>query len=100
MTSDQSGRQVVIGGVDTHKDSHTVAALDSKGTLIGVETFAATSEGYSELTAWLETLGRIDRIGIEGTGSYGAGLTRFLKEAGHLVTEVSRPGRQTRRRRG
>ena len=72
MTSEQSERQVVVGGVDTHKDTHTVAALDSEGTLLGVDTFAATSKGYSELSAWLEALGQVDRVGVEGTGSYGA----------------------------
>jgi transposase len=100
MVSKQSGRQAIVGGVDTHKDTHTVAALDSTGVLVGVDTFAATTDGYTKLLAWLEAFGRIDRIGIEGTGSYGAGLSRFLHEVGIHVVEVIRPSRQTRRRQG
>lgn len=92
--------QSVIGGVDTHKDTHTAAALDGRGRLLGIETFPATIAGYAELAAWLESFGGVDRIGIEGTGSYGAGLTRYLRESGQCIVEVSRPSRQLRRRRG
>jgi transposase len=100
MTTEESERKIVVGGVDTHKDTHTAAAVSSTGKLIGVETFAANSQGYSELLAWFEALGRLEQIGIEGTGSYGAGLTRFLRKIGHRVVEASRPNRQTRRRHG
>lgn len=90
----------VVGGVDTHLDAHVAAALDSTGGLLGVETFPTTSAGYRDLLAWLQTFGEVERVGIEGTGSYGAGLTRHLHTEGVTVVEVDRPNRQRRRRRG
>ena len=87
---------IVVGGVDTH----TAAALNATARLLGVETFAASTVGYAAMRAWLESFGRVDRIGIEGTGSYGAGLTRYLRDHDQCVVEVSRPSRQLRRRRG
>jgi transposase len=90
----------VIGGVDTHKDAHVVAALTEQGALLGTASFAANSSGYEQLVAWLRDFGTIISVGIEGTGSYGAGLCRFLQAAGVLVREVSRPKRQWRRRYG
>lgn len=96
----RSQERIIIGGVDTHKDTHTSAAIDSTGQLIAVESFSATSDGYAELLAWLQSFGKIGSIGVEGTGSYGVGLTRYLRAAGEKVFEVSRPNRQLRRRRG
>lgn len=91
---------LVTAGVDTHKDTHTVAALDGRGQLLGVSEFAATAKGYRKIQQWLEDFGQIDCIGIEGTGSYGAGLARYLTAAAIRVVEVSCPNRQLRRRRG
>ncbi len=91
---------LITAGADTHKDTHTVAALDGTGRLLGVAEFAATAKGYRQVHQWLEDFGRIDCIGIEGTGSYGAGLARDLSAAGIRVVEVSCPNRQLRRRRG
>lgn len=91
---------VITGGVDTHKDTHTVAALDATGRQLGNQTFPATSDGYAALVAWLRGFGTLHRIGIEGTGSYGAGLTRYLREQSIDIIEVNRPNRQTRRRHG
>jgi len=90
----------ITGGVDTHLDTHVAAALDERGAQLGVESFAATAAGYRELLGWLEGFGTVELIGVEGTGSYGAGLTRHL--LGHQVTvvEVDRPNRQRRRRTG
>ncbi len=68
----------VIGGVDTHRDSHVAAAVDSAGRLLGAESFPATAAGYGELLAWLGNWGEVVRVGVEGTGSYGAGLARHL----------------------
>ena len=68
----------VTGGVDTHLDVHVAAALDEKGTLFGVEYFETTREGYKKLLAWLEGFGAVVLVGVEGTSSYGAGLTRHL----------------------
>lgn len=92
--------RAVVGGVDTHADTHVAAALDAIGGLLGVETFSTTRSGYAELFAWLGTFGKVSLVGIEGTGSYGAGLSRYLEAAGVGVVEVDRPNRQERRRQG
>lgn len=91
---------LVIGGVDTHADSHTAAAIDGVGQLLGVAQFPATNAGYRSLLAWLRQHGTVARAGAGGTGSYGAGLARYLAGAGAGVIEVDRPGRRARRRRG
>ena len=90
----------ITAGVDTHKDTHTAAALDSTGRALGNATFPASAAGYAALLEWLRGFGHLDRVGIEGTGSYGAGLARHLREQGVCVVEVNRPNRQTRRRHG
>lgn len=80
----------VTGGVDTHLDVHVVAALDEKGTLLGVEAFETTRLGYKNLLAWLEDFGPVTLVGVEGTSSYGAGLTRHLQAEGIAIVEVDR----------
>jgi transposase len=90
----------VIGGVDAHADTHHAAALDDRGALLGTKSFAATATGYRELLAWLESFGELDRVGVESTGSYAAGLTRHLVAEGVRVLEVNQPHAHTRRRRG
>jgi transposase len=90
----------ITGGVDTHLDTHVAAALDANGGVLGVESFATTTAGFAELHAWLSSFGSIDRVGVEGTGAYGAGLARFLCGAGVIVIEVGRPNRQARRAHG
>ncbi len=90
----------ITAGVDTHLDVHVAAALDHLGGLLGVESFETTPAGYGRLLGWLRNLGEVELVGIEGTGSYGAGLTRHLHAEGVLVVEVDRPNRQRRRRRG
>ena len=90
----------ILGGVDTHKDTHTAAALDARGQHLGTETFPTTAAGYRALVVWLQSFGVLVRVGVEGTGSYGAGLTRHLRAGGVTVVEVNRPNRQTRRRHG
>lgn len=97
MTDQQ---RIVYGGVDTHKDFHVAAAVDEVGRILGTETFPATASGYRRLERWLERHGQIAKVGIEGTGCYGLGLTRFLTSDGIEVIEVNRPNRQLRRRRG
>jgi transposase len=93
--------QVLITvGVDTHADSHVAVALDQLGRLVGTRTIPTTPAGYAALLAWASTLGTVDRIGVEGTGSYGAGLTRWLRAHGQVVIEVDRPDRAARRRQG
>jgi transposase len=90
----------VTAGVDTHLDNHVIAALDSLGGLLGVESFTADATGYRAAFGWLRSLGEVVLVGVEGTGSYGAGLTRFLLEHDVEVVEVDRPNRQVRRRQG
>ena len=64
----------VFGGVDTHKQTHAAAAVDSAGRLLDTAVFPADPAGYEQLLGWLESLGAVTRVGVEGTGSYGAGL--------------------------
>jgi len=92
--------RAVIGGVDTHKDVHVAAALDDLGVLLAATSFPTTSAGYENLRRWMAGFGPLQRVGVEGTGSYGAGLTRHLRAAGIDVVEINRPNRQLRRRRG
>lgn len=93
-------RSVVIGGVDTHGRTHHTGPLDSAGRLLGTAQFDASSRGYRDLLTWLRGLGEIDAVGIEDTGSYGAGLCRLLLSEGVRVIEVERPDRRSRRLRG
>jgi transposase len=90
----------ITGGVDTHLDVHVAAALDERGALLGVESFETTPKGYRALLRWLAHFGPVELVGVEGTGSYGAGLTRHLLDQGISVVEVDRPNRQRRRRKG
>ena len=87
MTIVEAAR-TIVGGVDTHLDVHVAAALDPIGGVLGVEQFVATPEGYTALLVWLSTFGTISKVGVEGTGAYGAGLGRFLARAGIEVVEV------------
>ena len=88
------------GGIDTHKDIHVVAVIDGVGRLIATAAFATTAKGYDQLYGWLVAGGPIESVGIEGTGSYGAGITALLSGHGVVVVEVNRPDRQLRRRHG
>ena len=86
--------------MDTHADVHVAAALDPIGGLLGVQEFPATSGGYAGLLGWLGGFGTVALAGIEGTGSYGAGLARHMAAAGVRVVEAGRSDRQDRRRQG
>jgi transposase len=99
MTIVETAR-LVTGGVDTHLDVHVAAAVDASGGVLGVASFATTPAGYAELHVWLLTFGTPTRVGVEGTGAYGAGLARFLRRHQLEVIEVDRPNRQLRRRAG
>jgi transposase len=90
----------ITGGVDTHADMHVAAALDPIGGLLGVREFPVTPAGYAGLLGWLGGFGTVCLVGIEGTGSYGAGLARHVTAAGVRVVEVDRSDRQDRRRQG
>lgn len=90
----------VIGGVDTHKDIHVAAVVDGVGRILGVESFPNDTRGFRRLHRWMARHGEIDRVGIEGTGSYGAGLARHFARSGVEVLEVCRHDRQRRRMKG
>jgi transposase len=90
----------VTGGVDTHRDVHVAAALDPLGGLLGTEQFETNPAGYKALLSWLEAFGEVTKIGVEGTGSYGSGLARYLRRVGVSVIDVGRPNREERRRSG
>jgi transposase len=98
--SERPGEGMILGGVDTHKDVHAAAAMSETGRLLGTAEFPTTPVGYRRLLAWLRGFGSVERVGIEGTGSYGAGLCRYLRSKHVAVVEVNRPNRQWRRRRG
>jgi transposase len=91
--------QVTVG-VDTHAEVHVAVAKDSLGRRLDAISVPTTPSGYAELLGWAQCLGQVEGWGIEGTGSFGAGLTRFLHRHGQVVVEVNRPDRQARRRRG
>jgi transposase len=95
MTTIAHSDVTVTGGVDTHLDTHMAAALDGIGGQLGIRQFPATPDGYIALLAWLASFGTVVLVGVEGTGSYGAGLTRHLQAAGIKVVEVDRPDRQS-----
>jgi transposase len=90
---------LTIGGVDTHRDTHHAAVIDQVGRHLADAEFPATPAGYRHLLEWLAEHGRLERVGVEGTGAYGAALTRFLRERGVAVVEVDRPDRKDRRTR-
>ncbi|WP_151770089.1 IS110 family transposase [Streptomyces abyssomicinicus] len=90
----------VVLGVDTHRDAHVAAVLSPVGELLGTEVFPATAAGYRDLLKWARRLGRVRRAGVEGTGSFGAALSRYLLAQGVEVLDVNRPDRTDRRRRG
>ena len=90
----------VTVGVDTHKDVHVAVALDALGRRLGDLQIPTTTIGYNQLHHWAVGLGHVGAFGGEGTGSYGAGLTRHLRHHGIHVIEVNRPDRATRHRKG
>ena len=90
----------LIIGVDTHRDQHVAVAIDGRGVRLGERYVPVTIRGYEELERWSCSLGEIRAFGIEGTGSYGAGIARFMTGRGHTVIEVNRPDRSVRYRKG
>lgn len=98
MTSIALGRGDVVVGVDTHKDEHVAVALDGLGGRVGELAIAANPNGYGELLVWADQLGAVAVFGVEGTGSYGSSLARFLRRHARRVIEVSRPPRKGERR--
>ncbi len=92
--------RVVVGGIDTHKDLHVAALIDLAETVLATHSFSTTRAGYRALVKWMRSFGDVSKIGVEGTGSYGAGVCRHLVDAGLEVLEVDRPDRSDRRGKG
>jgi transposase len=90
----------VVLGVDTHKDAHVAAVVTPLGAVLATEAFPTTSAGYRELLDWARSFGTLERAGVEGTGSYGAALTRHLLAHGVRVFDVNRPDRTAQRQQG
>jgi len=89
----------VVGGVDRHKDLHVAAVVDDNDQVLGTQSFATTRQGYKLMLTWMRSFGDLQRIGVECTGSYGAGLLRYMQVAAHAayarrrtVTPRSRDG--------
>lgn len=90
----------VIGGVVTHKELHVAAVVDHRDRVLGTESFPTTRHGYRLMLAWMRSFGELQRVGIECSGSYGAGLLRYMQTAGVEILEVTAPDKLDRRRRG
>ena len=92
----------LIVGVDTHKDNHVAVAIDGFGGRLGDIVVPTTIAGFEELLAFCLAFagptGRLIGFGVEGTGSYGVGLARYLRNHGHDVHEIARPARAAERR--
>ena len=92
--------QRVVVGIDTHLDTHHVAVITDAGKPVADGEFPTSPAGYNQAVRWAQSFGMIVIAGVEGTSSYGAGLTRVLQATGIEVAEVSRPDRAARRREG
>ncbi len=98
--AEQRAETQVIGGVDTHKDLNVAAVVDHRDRVIGTESFPTTRLGYRLMLAWMRSFGDLQRVGIEHSGSYGAGLLRYMQAADVEILEVTAPDKLDRRRRG
>jgi transposase len=92
-------RRVAVG-IDTHKHTHVAVVLDELGGRLDELTVPADSGGHERVERWAAGHGRVIAFGIEGTGSYGAGVASHLRRQGHRVVEVNRPDRRERRLNG
>jgi transposase len=93
MSTIADAGRLVTGGVDTHAEVHVASVADQAGRVLGTREFPATAAGYAAALAWMRGHGELARVGVEGTGSYGAGLARYLAAEGIEVAEVIRPDR-------
>ena len=98
--SGQLGSGHVVIGVDTHKHVHVAAVMDTVSGILATLTLPTDTGGFQQLLDWAASFGKVLAFGIEGTGSYGATLTSFLRRAGHKVVEAGRPDRRLRRMNG
>ena len=99
MTAQRENCEVIIG-VDTHADQHTAAVIDTLGRVLDTCQITTDRAGFKQLLKWARSFGTVTRAGVEGTGSYGAGLCRYLRDHDIAVFEIDRPNRRMRRRRG
>ncbi len=99
MTRDSVPRAIIVG-VDTHKDVHVAVAVDRDGRVVDHREVSTTQAGCVALREWATQLAPVVQFAVEGTGSYGAGLSRYLAARGHQVTEVRGPSRKTRHDHG
>ncbi len=95
-----SSQQAIVGGVDTHKDLHFAAVVDAYDRVLASSSFATTRHGYKSMLDWMQSFGEVKRIGIECTGTYGAGLLRYLQPFDIEILEVTSPDKTDRRKRG
>jgi transposase len=100
MTEQLASPSLIVGGVDTHKDLHVAAVVDGHDRFLASASFPTTRQGYRQLLVWMRSFGELQRVGVEATGTYGAGLLRHLQKAGVQVLEVTGPDRHDRRKRG
>lgn len=100
MNPKRSDYPVIVGGVDTHKDLHVAAVVDAHDRVLGAASFPATRHGYKTMLAWMRSFGEVSRVGVECTGTYGAGLLRYLQHADITILEVTTPDKSVRRKRG
>ena len=87
MNQTAAAAEVVVG-VDTHKHIHVAVVISPLGMRLGAMTVRANAKGYRDLASWACSFGTIRALDVEGTGSYGAALTRFLREQEHAMIEV------------
>ncbi|SDL62764.1 Transposase [Modicisalibacter muralis] len=95
-----SMKRTIVGGVDTHKELHVAAVVDEHDRILGSASFPTTRHGYKSMLGWMRVFGTVDRIGVECTGTYGAGLLRYLQHANITTLEVTAPDKTARRKRG
>ena len=88
---------LIVAGADTHGDTIHVAAVTITGAAVGDKEFPTTRAGYAAAIKYLTSLGHVERIGVEGTASYGAGFTRAVIAVGIEIVEVTRAVKSTRR---
>ncbi|NYT79296.1 transposase [Alcaligenaceae bacterium] len=100
MDQPQENSSTVVGGVDTHKDLHVAAVVDHHDRLLGTASFPTTRHGYKTLLSWVRSFGTVSRVGVECTGTYGAGLLRYLQQSDIPTLEVTAPDKTVRRKRG
>ena len=85
------GTRRIVKGADTRKDLHVAAVVDEQDRVMETRSFATTRQGYRQMLAWMRSFGELQRIGIKSTGGYGAGLLRFMQQAGITVSRSRRP---------